>query len=129
MDIKNYIGLRYDIFNKRGVNCWGLYALVMHNEKGVMLDKRNVENASTEAIAAGFSALFACNEFNKTHKEVTEPEDFDLVIFSKANKHHCGIMYKGKLLHSRGSGRTGQVYYENLSSYDDWKKRFYRYED
>lgn len=130
MDITKYLGMAYDYRNKRGVNCWGLYAIIMNNELGISFTMYEPERCTTRDICAAFTVVMI--DVNNTHTEVMEPLDFDMCLLTKfvgGVKHmHCGVMWKGKLLHSKGSGRSGQVWYDKLTEYDGWEKRFYRYD-
>jgi len=111
-----YVGIKYDIRNKTGVNCWGLVAKVYHDKFSDDLPDFPSPSKSMRDIAVTFTAAFANNEHGFTM--VDKPQDYDVVVFKKMTKFgflfHCGIWFEGKILHS--ASRSGGVVYEALSS-------------
>ena len=124
--IEKYLGMPYDIRNESGVNCWGLYSLVMMNECGI--NKGNYVAGNAKEAAAVFAAKLATGEHGLT--EVKTPKDYDLVLtesVSGAKKWHCGVYFKGSVLHAKGSSKSGQVWYDTLSDFvGGWKMGFWR---
>lgn len=131
MNVNYYLGLPYDFTNEKGVNCWGLYALIRKNECGDNLTQYGADKCTTRSISATFTAEMA--KGNHKHELTKEPKDFDLVLLTimdmGVKKYHCGVYYKGGMLHAKGTGRKGQVWYDKFTEYEDWKIRFFRYED
>lgn len=133
MNVSDYLGIPYHFRNENGgICCWGLYCLVMKNERGIELEDIPVNTPSLKEAAAGF-AIFLATSKDRKMIEKDKPQDFDLVLISKdgANKkpHHCGVYYKGKVLHANGQGTTGQVWYDELNKFNNFKIRFFRYEN
>ena len=122
MNIRDYLGLRYDIQNRIGINCWGLYALVKLQEQGVKT--KGFSASSGREAAAIFAAQLATGEHGLTLTE--SPKDFDLVLMQIKKKYHCGIMWAGGVLHAKGTGRRGSVCYDLLNDLKKtWAIRFY----
>ncbi len=122
-----YLGLPYDFRNKVGVNCWGLYSLVMRNELNVGIEEHGADECTNESIAAAFVAGMTRGTHN--HVQLDNPEDMCLVLLNKKNSYHCGIWFKNKMLHAKGNARTGQVWYDDISKYEDWNVRYFKYDN
>lgn len=132
MNITKYLSLSYDHRNKKGVNCWGLYALVRHNEFNDNVASHGLTRCSNEEIAAAYAIVFA--KYKDVHTEVTNPENYDLIVLSIKDtdgkmKFHCGVYWEGRMLHAKGTARSGQVWYDELKDYKDWNIRFFRYDN
>lgn len=131
MNINYYLGLPYDFRNIDGVNCWGLYALIRHNEFGDNIKKYSADKCTNRSISSVFTAEMTKGDHK--HKQVDNPKDFDLILLSIMDagikKYHCGIYYKGGMIHAKGTGRNGQVWYDELKEYKNWKIRYFRYEN
>jgi cell wall-associated NlpC family hydrolase len=105
------------------VNCWGLVALVYHNELGIDAPEYSADNLRD--ISQAFSAAFAENKHGFTAAE--SPQDFDVIVMKAKRDIHCGIMYKGKILHA--SYGASSVTYQNLmqvtanyESFEFWRQ-------
>jgi len=108
--IAELIGIPYDLHNKKGVNCWGLVALVYDKMLGKSLISFDVK--SYRDIANTFTQAFIDNAhgFKKTDK----PNNFDVVTMNKGKLFHCGIYHDGNILHS--SLEAKQVVYEKYNN-------------
>lgn len=131
MNISKYLGLRYDINSRNGgVNCWTLYAKVIKDEFGLDVPIFRGATNSKDDIAKEFSNRIGSGEHN--HVKVDSHQDFDLVIFkyklASREMFHCGIWFKGKVLHANGSGMTGSVWYDKIKDIKHDTVEFYRYE-
>ena len=130
IDTANYLGLPYDIHNEHGVNCWGLYKLVKQQEQGIGVSMFSVISSTVRAISEKFSSELELNQHG--HYRVDSPQELDLVLFTRHSKirstYHCGIMIDGKVLHAKGSGQSGQVWHDELSSFDRWDVEFWRHD-
>lgn len=133
MNLEYYLTLAYDFRNKRGVNCWGLYALVRHRECGDDVITYQADRCTNESIAARFTAEMSKGEHNHIEVSREDAKDFDLILLTTKDrghdKYHCAILYKGKMLHAKGTGKIGSVWYDEISEYEEhnWKVRYYRY--
>lgn len=128
IDIIRYLGLPYDIHNDVGVNCWGLYKLVKKQEQDIDVLLFKADDSSVSAISRAFEfGLSGRHE----HVRTSAPSDFDLVLLRKRRGsrciYHCGVWFGGKILHAKGSGQTGQVWYEPLTAFNDWHIEYWRH--
>lgn len=107
--IAEFVGIKYDITNKNGVNCWGLIALVYSKILGKSVKDYPVKSIRESAKA--FTMAF----FKGDHgfKVVEMPNNLDVVTLQKGNIFHCGIWYNGRILHA--SNHAGQVVYQKFS--------------
>lgn len=110
-----YIGRPYSF---RGFNCWD-YVSLIRKENGIKTKKYqpvNIENAF-EIITAEMQKL------GNGLTQVSTPDDFVIVIGHKYNgkrySYHCGIYYKGDVMHCDRHLR--QVVCE---TYNDFKSKF-----
>ena len=111
LNINSYLGKVYSY-----PPCWEMVTDVYINELGLRLLNYNPSNFSTRSIAEAFRLALHKREHN--FQSVNIPEDFDLVLLGASNKlglHHCGIYYKGRVLHSIDSGNL----FEALSTVKD----------
>lgn len=130
MNISNYLGMPYDIHNESGVNCWTLYKLIKKQEQGINVVLFKAPSANVKKINDVFSS--ALSDGCHGHFRVDKPEDFDLVLMTKETKrqkiYHCGIWYNGMVMHARGSGQNGQVWYQESSELSEYSLEFWRNE-
>lgn len=96
--------------------CWQLVADVYVNELSCNVANYKPESSNTRSIADAFRLALHNSEisFEKTEN----PSDYDVVLMGATYKlgvHHCGIYYKGKVLHAIDSGNL----YETLSTIKD----------
>lgn len=132
MNIMDYIGLPYDITCNRGHNCWSLYKHVIKKELGIesQFDYKD-RSYNKEDIAVEFSSALETHQNNHIEVDVSDAKNFDLIVLSKKEAHvnhfHCGVWYNKKMLHAKGSGRKGQVWYDELAEYATWNMRIFRH--
>lgn len=117
--IEKYIGMQYDIRNINGVNCWGLYCLVMLNERSKKIDE--IRASSSAQASAIFAAKLATGDHGLI--EVKQPKNFDLALVERSSKKgsewHCGVYYNGGILHAKGSGCHGSVWYDSIIDFSE----------
>lgn len=130
IDTMKYLGLPYDIHNDHGINCWGLYKLIKRQEQGIDVLLFSAINSTVRAVSDAFKAELKLDRHG--HYQVDDPQEFDLVLLTKRRAraciYHCGVMIGGKILHAKGSGQTGQVWHEELSSFDGWEVEYWRHD-
>lgn len=130
MDLKKYIGLKYDINGLRGVNCWTLLAKIYSDELNLPLQIYQSKTNSKSDIATEFKAQISANKHG--FASVSKPKDLDVLIFTYTHNkqvcYHCGLWFGGKVLHAKGTGQSGGVWYDKLKDIDFDTVRYYRYE-
>ena len=130
MNIMQYLGIPYDIHNSVGVNCWGLYKLVKKQEQNKDVLVFTPSGIDTPSISAKFDRELSIGRHD--HTKVTNPKNFDLALFTrkirKSTIYHCGVWLDGKILHAKGSGQSGQVWYDSLASFDKWGVEYWRHD-
>lgn len=131
MNIANYLNLRYDINSRNGgVNCWTLYCKVIKDRFGFDVPVFSGRTNSIEHISDEFRSRIESGRNN--HTKIEKPCDFDLVVFKymRASKEcfHCGVWYKGKVLHANGQGMSGSVWYDRIKDIQHDTVEFFRYE-
>lgn len=106
--IDKYIGIPYDLFNQDGVNCWALVALVYKDLFGEKLKDFKAERNTFGSISAAFTAAFASGEHG--FSRIDNPVDFCVIVMKNKRLQHCGIWYKGNVLHAMSASK--QVIYQ-----------------
>jgi hypothetical protein len=112
--ISSYIGLKYDLHNKKGLNCWALVAKVYSDIFGDTIPIYKSKSNKPSDIASTFNQAF----LNDQHgfKKVEKPVDYCVAVFKKPTINgdffHCGIYFQGKILHS--SDVVGMVTYQSM---------------
>lgn len=99
--------------------CWELVSDVYENELNLKVKDYKPESASPRVVASAFRLAL----HNAEHGFVLTnlPEDFCIVLMGRTSKlglHHCGIYYKGKVLHALPAGNL----YQDISSLKDTYK-------
>jgi len=115
--INTYIGTPYCLHNLNGLNCWGLVAQyydAVHNTELPIYEPK-----STYEIANTFTAAFA-NGDHGFKKCINKAKDGDVIVFKSSKGFHCGLYYKGKVLHS--SGRTFGVALQQIKDVYGYKE-------
>lgn len=140
MNIRKYLHLSYDFTNIKGVSCFGLYAKIMHDVFGFKHlggfedADLNIKTPSTQEAAAAFAIqLKDIDNGVSKFTEIQSPEDYCLVIMYANRKgmdlYHCGMWYNNKIIHAKGHGKRGKVWYEEPSKFKEYNMRFFRYVD
>lgn len=98
--------------------CWELVSDVYINEIGFKVKPYKSTSSDTRDVAAAFRLAL----HNKEHGfvKIDSPRDFCVVLMgSKYNLglHHCGVYYKGKVLHALLSGNVYQDMYSLKDTY------------
>lgn len=106
--LAEFVGMPYDLRNRKGVNCWSLVALVYEKLFGEQLTDYSAGNI--QSVSAAFTAAFAEGEHGFT--KVEEVADFDVVVLWADRTTHCGIYYQGRLLHAHSDAK--QVIFEKF---------------
>ena len=107
--------------------CWGLVSDIYINELGFKVNDYSVQGGSPRSASVALRLALHNNEHGLT--KVSLPEDYCVVLMGATNKlglHHCGVYYKGRVLHALPSGNV----YQDMSSLGDtyklieyWAKR------
>jgi len=130
VNIIQYLGMPYDIHGEIGVNCWTLYSLIKKQEQGIDVvtfkpkvpNAKGIENEFINALETG----------SHNHFRVNQPQDFDLVLMTKQTKkrkiYHCGVFFKGDIIHARGTSRTGQVWLQSIEELNNYNLEYWRCE-
>ena len=111
LDINSYLGNIYTY-----PPCWDLVTDLYVKELGIKLINYNSVNHSTRAVAEAFRLALHKKELNFQKEQ--SPEDYDIVLLGASSKlglHHCGIYYKGRILHAIDSGNL----FETISTIKD----------
>lgn len=111
LNIHDYLGRVYSY-----PPCWELVTDVYIGELSIKLIHYNSTNKSTRSIAEAFRLALHKKELDFQKEQV--PEDYDIVLLGASSKlglHHCGIYYKGRILHAIDSGNL----FEALSTIKD----------
>lgn len=124
---RDYIGLPYDLFNKNGVNCWSLVALVYSDFFDEKLADYASKDKSFQSIAAAFTAAFAEGKHGFT--QIDEPVDLCVIVMKHKLLTHCGIWYEGKVIHATSAARQVIMQDEKdavrqFKSVEYWQKAF-----
>lgn len=113
MNPSNYIGIPYSLRPVDGcLNCWELVAQVYSDVFGQSLPMFKADN--NRDVGAAFTAAFASGEHGFIKSKTYS--DFSVIIMRNVRKRvssiHCGVMYKGMVLHSSGDAK--QVVYQTI---------------
>jgi len=108
--LHSYVGLPYDLWNKTGVNCWGLVSLVYADIYSDIVCEFLPKAEGYRAITAAFTAAFSENKHG--FKQVEKPTKHCVVIMKHRLLTHCGIYEDGKVLHANGQAK--QVIYQDI---------------
>lgn len=106
--------------------CWELVCDVYVNELGINLTSYTSESSSPRLVAAAFRLALHKQEHGLI--KVLTPEDYSVVLMGRTSKlglHHCGIYYKGKVLHALPNGNVYQDLYSLKDTYkllEYWSK-------
>lgn len=114
MNINSYLSKVYS-----SPPCWEMVADIYFNELKSKLSLVNAEGLSTKQI----SELFRLSLHNNTQgfRQIDIPMDFSVVLMGKNTKlglHHCGVFYKGKIVHALD---TGNIYQDVSTLKDSYK--------
>lgn len=99
--------------------CWELVSDVYVNEVGFKVKQYKSESQSTRDVASAFRLALHNQEHGFV--KVESPSDFCVVLMGSTNRlglHHCGVYYKGKVLHAL---QCGNVYQDLFSLKDTYK--------
>lgn len=99
--------------------CWGLVTDVYINELGFECKAYMPESQDVKASAKAMRLALHNAEHGLV--KINAAEDYCVVLMGKTNKlglHHCGVYYKGKVLHALP---TGNVYQDMASLMDAYK--------
>ena len=110
--INDYIGIPYEC-NARGPNaydCFGLCVAVYKNQLGVDVPDWKVDDTAAKTAMRAITGAVAEEMESGRAEQVTEPQDFDIVVLVRHGlAHHVGIYIAGGVLHTRQGG-SGAVF-------------------
>ena len=115
MNLAQYIGIKYDLHNRKGLNCWALVAKVYSDLFGDEIPEFVSKTDNPKDIAATFTAAFASGDHG--FHQIANPVELCVAVFKRPTKFgfdfHCGIYHQGKILHS--SKPVGMVSYQSIA--------------
>jgi len=115
VNLAQYIGIKYDLHNRKGLNCWALVAKVYGDLFGDEIPEFVSKTDNPKDIAATFTAAFASGDHG--FHQIANPVELCVAVFKRPTKFgfdfHCGIYHQGKILHS--SKPVGMVSYQSIA--------------
>ena len=114
--------------DEAGVDCWGLYRLILRRECGIDLPSFAGDYVSTLERAA-ISAIIDGEKQGATWRPVTTPRAFDLVLFrvGRTASHVACAVSRDRMLHVHAGHRSAIV----PTGHPLWRQRLvgvYRHE-
>lgn len=104
MDVNFYLSRQYG-----SPPCWELVTDVWTRELAEPVTAYRTINSSIRSIAAAFR--LALHKSPEGLKQISDPEDLCIVLLGRTDKlglHHCGIYWRGGVLHALESGHLYQ---------------------
>lgn len=89
--------------------CWQLVTLVLMRECGVCVQSYRSASRSIRDIAEAFR--MELHRGGHGFRQIAQPADFAVVLMGRTPRlglHHCGIYWKGSVLHALDSGTLYQ---------------------
>lgn len=99
--LSQYVGMPYSLRGKDGLNCWSLVALVYHDFFGTDIPTYGAKNHND--VSSAFTAAFT--QDNHGFTKVDEPQDFDVIVMKNKQTTHCGVWFKGRVLHAHNGAK------------------------
>jgi len=96
--------------------CWFLVADVYASELGVGVGQYEPDHPNIRSIASAFR--LGLHRSQHGFVRLSEPVDMCVALMAKTERiglHHCGIYFKGRVLHALDSG----VFYEEMMAISD----------
>jgi cell wall-associated NlpC family hydrolase len=99
--------------------CWALVSDIYTSVLGLKLRHLKPKNPSLRAISERFRLALHTGEHGL--ERVLHPVDFCIVCFAKKKNntpHHCGVYYKGQIIHATEQGNLFQDLHSLTDTYE-----------